>query len=108
MAEEVRVGSVINCTGPSNDVAALREPLLDSLLRQGLLTPCPLKLGISTGPGYALLDREGRASQAFYQIGALLKSDFWESTAVPELRVHAAQLAAHLRQTAVPAARTAA
>lgn len=99
-AEEVRVGSVINCTGPSSNVAAMGEPLLDSLLRQGLLTPCPLKLGISTGPGYALLDREGNASGTLFHIGALLKTDFWESTAVPELRVHAARLAAHLRGAA--------
>ncbi|HET7462484.1 MAG TPA: FAD/NAD(P)-binding protein, partial [Longimicrobium sp.] len=36
--EEVRVGAVVNCTGPSSNVAALGEPLLDSLLRQGLIT----------------------------------------------------------------------
>ncbi|HVG43251.1 MAG TPA: FAD/NAD(P)-binding protein [Longimicrobium sp.] len=102
-AEAVRVGSVINCTGPSGDVAALGEPLLDSLLRQGLLTPCPQRLGIRTGPGYALLDREGGASKTFFYVGPLLKADLWESTAVPELRVHAARLAEHLRGAAVPA-----
>jgi len=106
-AEEVVVGSVVNCTGPSSNVAALGEPLFDSLLRQGLLTPCPLGLGISTGAGYGLLDREGNASETLFHVGPLLKADFWESTAVPELRVHAARLAAHLRAAAVPAANAA-
>jgi uncharacterized NAD(P)/FAD-binding protein YdhS len=96
---------VINCTGPSGGVAALGEPLFDSLLRQGLLTACPLGLGIRTGAGYGLLDREGNASGVLFHTGPLLKADHWESTAVPELRVHAARLAAHLRATA---ARTAA
>jgi len=100
-AEEVRVGTVVNCTGPSSRVAALGEPLFDSLIRQGLLTACPLGLGIRTGAGYALLDREGRASETLFHVGPLLKADFWESTAVPELRVHAARLAAHLRGAAV-------
>jgi uncharacterized NAD(P)/FAD-binding protein YdhS len=97
---ELRVGTVVNCTGPSGNVAALGEPLLDSLLRQGLLTPGPLGLGIRTAPGYALRDREGRASKVLFHTGPLLKADYWEATAVPELRVHAAQLAAHLRGAA--------
>jgi uncharacterized NAD(P)/FAD-binding protein YdhS len=98
--EEVRVGTVINCTGPSSNVAALGEPLLDALLRQGLLAPCPLGLGIRTGPGHALLDAEGKASETLFYVGPLLKADVWEATAVPELRVHAARLAAHLRDAA--------
>ncbi|HET7464002.1 MAG TPA: hypothetical protein VFJ82_22290, partial [Longimicrobium sp.] len=63
-------------------------------------------LGIRTGEGYALLDGEGNASETLFHVGPLLKADYWESTAVPELRVHAAQLAAHLRAAAVPAANT--
>jgi uncharacterized NAD(P)/FAD-binding protein YdhS len=107
-AEDVRVGTVINCTGASSNVAAMGEPLLDSLLRQGRLTPCPQGLGIRTGPGYALLDSEGTASATFFHVGPLLKADLWESTAVPELRVHAARLAEHLRGAALPAASAAA
>jgi uncharacterized NAD(P)/FAD-binding protein YdhS len=102
--EEVRVGAVVNCTGPSGNVAALREPFLDSLLRQGLITPCPLGLGIRTAPGYALRDAAGNASPVLFHTGPLLKADHWESTAVPELRVHAARLAEHLRAAAAPAA----
>jgi uncharacterized NAD(P)/FAD-binding protein YdhS len=48
--DELRVGTVVNCTGPSANIAALGEPLLNSLLRQGLLTACPLGLGIRTAP----------------------------------------------------------
>ncbi|HEU0052141.1 MAG TPA: hypothetical protein VFQ39_03145, partial [Longimicrobium sp.] len=100
-AEETLVGAVVNCTGPSANVAALGEPLLDSLRRQGILTPCPLGLGIRTAPGYGLLDREGNASSVFFHTGPLLKTEHWESTAVPELRVHAARLAERLRAAAL-------
>ncbi|HEX2092850.1 MAG TPA: aminotransferase class I/II-fold pyridoxal phosphate-dependent enzyme [Longimicrobiaceae bacterium] len=101
--EAVRVGTVVNCTGPNGNVATLGEPLLDSLVRQGLLTPDPLGLGIRTAADHALLDREGRASTVLFYVGPMLKAEHWESTAVPELRVHAAQLAAHLRGIRVPA-----
>ncbi|HEX7243894.1 MAG TPA: FAD/NAD(P)-binding protein [Longimicrobiaceae bacterium] len=97
--EEAEVGTVINCTGASTNVRALGEPLLDSLVRQGFLTPDPLGLGILTAPNHALLDRAGEASQVLFHTGPLLKADHWECTAVPELRVHAARLAAHLIET---------
>jgi uncharacterized NAD(P)/FAD-binding protein YdhS len=98
--DEVRVGAVVNCTGPSANVVTMGEPLLDSLLRQGLVTPCPLGLGIRAAPGYALRDAKGNASEVLFHTGPLLRADHWESTAVPELRVHAARLAAQLRAAA--------
>lgn len=103
VAEEVGVGAVVNCTGPNSNLATLDEPLVHSLLRQGLLTADPLGLGVRTAPDYALLDRDGRASPVLFYIGPMLRAVHWESTAVPELRVHAARLAAQLRRTAAPA-----
>jgi uncharacterized NAD(P)/FAD-binding protein YdhS len=103
-AEALRVGAVVNCTGPNTNLGALDEPLVASLLAQGLLTADPLRLGIRTAPDYALLDREGRASPVLFYVGPMLRADHWESTAVPELRVHAARLAAQLRATGMPVA----
>ena len=56
----------------------------------------------------ALLEEDGRASQLLSLVGPLLKGSLWEATAVPELRVHAANVAARVHaslEAAHPAAR---
>ncbi|MFL5386693.1 MAG: FAD/NAD(P)-binding protein [Longimicrobiaceae bacterium] len=93
-AEVLRVGCIVNCTGPGAGVAGI--PLLASLVRQGLATPDEHGLGLRTAPDYALVGRRGTPSRTLFYLGPLLRADHWESTAVPELRVHAARLAARL------------
>jgi len=95
-AGRVHVDRVVNCTGPSSDVRRLNDPLLDALLARKLLRPDPLSLGLETASDGALLDAAGRPSRVLFLVGPLLKADFWEATAVPELRQHAARLAERL------------
>jgi uncharacterized NAD(P)/FAD-binding protein YdhS len=89
----LRVAWVINCTGPSCDLRALHDPLIDSLLAGGLLCPDPLALGLEVSDDLALINTAGRPSPVLYYVGPLLKARYWEATAVPELRVHAAHVA---------------
>ena len=42
----VRVGRVVNCTGPDTDLRRVDEPLVQQLLTTGLVTPDPLGLGL--------------------------------------------------------------
>jgi uncharacterized NAD(P)/FAD-binding protein YdhS len=101
--EQLDVGTVINCTGPSADVRTLRDPLIDFLRSRGMVRPDSLGLGLETAENGALLDAAGLPSPVIYYVGPLLKASHWESTAVPELRVHAARLAATLAESlAVP------
>jgi uncharacterized NAD(P)/FAD-binding protein YdhS len=90
------VDRVINCTGPNYDPRRSRDPLLASLLTQGLAVSDTLGLGLRTSAFGALLDAQGRCSRGLYYVGPMLRPDHWESTAVPELREHAARLASHL------------
>lgn len=92
----LRVGTVINCTGPQNQVTGSTDQLLASLLRQGLMVPDALGLGVQVDKLGALLDRDGAASELLFYTGPLLKARDWECTAVPELRVAALKLAEHL------------
>ena len=92
----LEVGTVINCTGPNTDINRIDDPLLGSLRRQGLLVPDPLGLGVEITDDYALINARGTASRSLYYIGPFLRAKYWESTAVPELRVHAQRLADHL------------
>jgi uncharacterized NAD(P)/FAD-binding protein YdhS len=89
----IHVQRVVNATGPSTDVRRIGDPLLDALLGRGLLRPDALALGLETAPDLALLDADGKPSRFLYLVGPLLKADYWEATAVQELRAHAARLA---------------
>jgi uncharacterized NAD(P)/FAD-binding protein YdhS len=90
------VDRVINCTGPNYDPRRCRDPLMLSLLAQGLAVPDSLGLGVRTAAFGALLDAHGRPTEGLYYVGPMLRPEHWESTAVPELREHAARLAHHL------------
>ena len=87
---------MVNCTGPCTDVRTLDEPLVDALRVQGILRPDPHGLGAEVDSQGALVDMAGRSSRVFSAVGPLLCARDWEATAVPELRVQAALLAARL------------
>jgi uncharacterized NAD(P)/FAD-binding protein YdhS len=90
--------AVVNCTGPSSDLSATKAPLIQSLMQRGHLCQDPLRLGVQVDDQMQLLDSNGAGQPDLYYIGPLLKADLWEATAVPELRVHASQLAATIRK----------
>ena len=91
--EQLRVGKVINCTGPDTDLARVNDPLVQSMRRADLIRPDPLGLGLDTDERGRLLDADGRASDRLFLVGPLRKGQLWENTAVPELRVEALRLA---------------
>jgi uncharacterized NAD(P)/FAD-binding protein YdhS len=95
----LEVGSVINCTGPQSDITRLSDPLMRSLLAQGLVRPDPLRLGLDVDDSDRVLDNAGRPSSVISYTGPLLRARDWEGTAVPELRVAAQRLADRLAGT---------
>ena len=92
----LRVDRMINCTGSENDCRCIDDPLLTSLFSQGLARPDSLFLGLDVDKYGGLIDASGTASEALYALGPMLKGCLWETTAVPEIRVQAAQLAEQL------------
>lgn len=90
---ELRVDRVVNCTGPDCSVSTIRDPLLEALRRRGLCRPDEIGLGFETDDGYRLLNAAGEPQPGLLLLGPLLRGKFWEATAVPELRVHAAEVA---------------
>lgn len=99
-AEETAVAArwLINCTGPDNAGGLLAQPLVRDLVEAGMLTPDPLGLGLTTDPGTL------EAAPGLYLLGPATRAVFWESTAVPELRVQADIVARHATERApVPA-----
>lgn len=93
--KEIDAAWVVNCTGPapSNSVAA--NPAIGSLLVDGWLAPDELGLGLKTTPAGNAIGEDGREANDVFVVGTLRKPQYWESTAVPELRVQAAAIAQH-------------
>jgi uncharacterized NAD(P)/FAD-binding protein YdhS/predicted metal-dependent enzyme (double-stranded beta helix superfamily) len=94
--ESLAVHLVVNCTGPARDIRRTSSKLLRSLLADGLARPGPLALGLDVDDAGALIGADGRSDDRLYAIGPLLKDHLWETTAVRELRVQAAELARRL------------
>jgi uncharacterized NAD(P)/FAD-binding protein YdhS/tetratricopeptide (TPR) repeat protein len=87
----VRAAAVVNCTGASSGLRGSADPLALNLLDSGMVRPDPFDLGIATEP-------DGRVAPglAVFAVGPLRRGMLWESTAVPEIRAQAAELAEHV------------
>lgn len=94
---EVAAHAVVNCTGPQTDVTRSANPVLSALLRRGLAAPDELRLGLSCTPQGELLDAVGQIVPGLLTVGPPRKGTLYETTAIPEIRVQAAEVAAHLR-----------
>ena len=64
-------------------------PLVQQLLKNQIIAPDLLNYGINA-------QKDGQISQNIYTIGPPLKGILWESTAVPEIRVQAHDLASKI------------
>jgi len=96
MEKRLHAHRVINCTGSETDCRRIDDSLITSLFVQGLARPDPLFLGLDVDRNGALIDYQGRPSLSLFTIGPTRKAHLWETTAVPEIRQQAEQLALHL------------
>jgi uncharacterized NAD(P)/FAD-binding protein YdhS len=88
------VDRVVNCTGPGR-VSRHPDPLVQSLLANGLMRADALDVGIDVDDDGRVLGRDGAVDHLYY-VGPWLRARDWEATAVPELRQQALALARHL------------
>jgi uncharacterized NAD(P)/FAD-binding protein YdhS len=94
---EFRAARVLNCTGPECNLARAGEPLLDALLAKGAIRADRLRIGLDVDSECRVIGADGEASDRLYAIGPVTRSAFWESVAVPDIRVQAALLAERIR-----------
>lgn len=85
----VKADAVINCTGSESNFNKINTPLVKNLLSKNYIQTDKLSLGIEAC-------RNGKISDTLYTIGTALKGVLWESTAMPEIRTQAHQLALQL------------
>jgi uncharacterized NAD(P)/FAD-binding protein YdhS len=89
----IAAGAVINCTGPDYDIATVPGALVAQLRGAGLVRQDALQLGLEVDAQYRVIDGAGQPVAGLHYLGPMLKAGQWEAIAVPELRVHAWQLA---------------
>lgn len=80
---------LVNCTGPESNPEKLDSPLVRQLLKDGLIAVDELKYGLHA-------EKDGEITKNIHTLGPPLKGLLWESTAVPEIRVQAQNLAAKI------------
>ena len=104
LEQTLRVGAVINCSGPDTDLGRAANPLIRQLLERGLMDADELRIGVKVDADGALIARDGAASPVLRYVGPLLRARDWEATAVPELRLHARAMAERLLEELAEAA----
>jgi uncharacterized NAD(P)/FAD-binding protein YdhS len=90
---ELKVHTIINCTGPQSSLKTVDSPLLENLLKAGLVAPHDVGTGIAARADGQVLDASGNAVGGLFAVGPLLKAELLESVAVPELKQQAFDLA---------------
>lgn len=92
----LQVDRVINCTGSETDCRRIDDALLTSLFLQGEARADPLFLGLDVDSKGSVLNFNGVPSNSLFAIGPAKKGGLWETTAVPEIRKQASDLAEHI------------
>jgi uncharacterized NAD(P)/FAD-binding protein YdhS len=104
--ETLRADWIVNCTGMER-AGIGHSPLLKEMCDCGMIAMDVLGLGISVDSHSRVLDPEGMPRENFFAAGALTAGQFWEITAVPDIRVqarHIAETIADEVRLALPAA----
>lgn len=82
--EILSVQRVIYATGVSS--ALKREPVLSSLLTEGLACADALDIALDVDPSLAVRGHDGAVVPNLWALGPLVRGVFWESIAVPDIR----------------------
>ncbi|MDH1256824.1 MULTISPECIES: FAD/NAD(P)-binding protein [Pseudomonas] len=91
--ESLEVSHIINCTGPNSNLARVDDRLISQLRQAGLIRLDTLGLGICVDEALSVQDAQGDPVSWLSYVGPMLKAQYWEATAVPELRRYARDLA---------------
>jgi len=89
---------IVNCAGLGSTRAMARDPLLGSLLAQGLISSAPNALGLRVSEHFNAIDVAGRVAPGLWVVGPLVRGSRFEATAVPEIRAMSESVAGQILQ----------
>jgi uncharacterized NAD(P)/FAD-binding protein YdhS len=85
---------LIDCSGPGHDPA--RDPLTAPLLASGRARLDPLRLGLDLDETGRVLSADGVTDPALFVLGPPARAAFWETVAVPDVRMRIEDVVAAL------------
>jgi uncharacterized NAD(P)/FAD-binding protein YdhS len=94
--QHFEVIGVVNCTGASMDLGFSADPLVRQLFDDGMVRAHASGLGLDADSEGRVIANSGAAHDNLFALGPITQGVFWESTAVPEIRLRAAAIAAML------------
>jgi uncharacterized NAD(P)/FAD-binding protein YdhS len=100
----LEVSRIVSCRGLTSDPRRSSNPLVAQLVADGYARPDPLGIGLDVDNDCAVVDASGRASERIFAVGPMSQAAFWESIAVPDIRLQVASLARRLTEHAAVAA----
>lgn len=89
----IEADTIINCIGSESNFRKLDSSLVKSLFEKGRIRGDALNFGIDALPNGSVVGQNGEVSGVIYTLGTALKGTLWETTAIPEIRAQAKQLA---------------
>jgi uncharacterized NAD(P)/FAD-binding protein YdhS len=92
-ARTERYDTIVRCIGPALERAEAEAPLVRELIESGHAAADPAGLGIATDDEGRVVMPDGKTQPGLYAIGALRRASSWETTAVPDISVHALAIA---------------
>jgi len=92
----VHADVIINCIGSESRFDQLDSPLVRNLMNSGRIRCDDLRFGLDATPEGQLKGADGQPSEMLFTLGTALKGVLWESTAIPEIRIQARDLARKL------------
>jgi uncharacterized NAD(P)/FAD-binding protein YdhS len=96
LEQYVHADTIVNCIGSESRFDQIDSPLVRNLLNRGLIRTDALRFGLDATPEGRLIGADGEPSEMLYTLGTALKGILWESTAIPEIRSQARDLARNL------------
>jgi len=94
----LKVSRIVSCRGLTSDPRRSANPLVAQLVAEGYARPDPLGIGLAVDNDCAVVDASGRASERIFAVGPMSQAAFWESIAVPDIRLQVASLARRLTE----------
>jgi len=88
--------AIVNCIGSHNNYAKINSLFVKNLIAHKHIRNDDLSQGIKASPNGEVLDKNDKYSHVVFTLGTALKGLLWESTAIPEIRGQARDLALRL------------
>jgi uncharacterized NAD(P)/FAD-binding protein YdhS len=96
----LEVSRIVSCRGLTSDPRRSSNPLVAQLVGEGDARVDPLGIGLDVDNDCAVVDASGRASERIFAVGPMSQAAFWESIAIPDIRLQVASLARRLTEQA--------